>query len=412
MALGLKAWCFSALGLCALVSFGGWLAPTEADRISALLFRNRSETERIYHGFWNDVRNARSTLTPARENLILLERRDSIFALVDTLEGFARGLPTLLVDDRLPVGVRNSTDLLLTELLPQPSEGIESVPLVVAVIVDTLRIDTLPRGYVSLRSNIGYALPSEGQRTCVAVVSVQKTAISRWAAMENEVRDTANASPSMLPATPPSLFGPCAYYAEFGMPGSAFAEWLEVVDYQPALLPVWLRGTLHRDRSRLNRPDTRFYQPLGGIDIHSCIAGDRSRCLSAVTQPIPEYAANRWYAELAVPRPEGIVSVYSKYRSQINPLGSHGGQYLSDLLLEMGKDRFAMFWQTDSSLEESFQSAFGVSLEEWTMQWARQVYGNPPRGPVVRAGSVIFGLVFAAAFLGASMVYRGSREIA
>ncbi len=415
MALGLKAWLGLIVAACGVVAIGGWLAPTDAEQLMAWYQRNRSESEKRYRELNNEASAARGRLQPAREYLLQLERRDSILALIDTRDFDDIVGAHLIFDNRLPRGVRNSTDSILSELSPSSHESIEPVPYVVAVLIDTVRSVDRPRAYTTSRSNLAYSLPIGDQEICVAAMGAQKRALIRWNNLWDGTRDTTEAPSSMLPATPPEMIGPCAYYAAFGQPGGTIASWLEDVGYAPALLPNWIRTPPYRGRLRGRR--TRWncsYQDY--LDICACAAGEESQCLSAVTEPIPSRASDRGYAGRfyygqSTYRPNGVVHGWRYWWQRTGRLGYSGESYLSDLLLDMSEERFARFWTSNAPIEDAFANAFDVSLEDWTMKWAREQVGSPRRGPTARASSALLGLLVAAAFLGAGVAYRNKREI-
>ena len=46
--------------------------------------------------------------------------------------------------------------------------------------------------------------------------------------------------------------------------------------------------------------------------------------------------------------------------------------YLSDLIRDRGRERFARFWKSDRTLAAAFREAYDEELGSWTARWARR----------------------------------------
>lgn len=191
---------------------------------------------------------------------------------------------------------------------------------------------------------------------------------------------------------------PCLLLAAFGRPGPAMAAWLEASRYAAARSSAWLT------RSR-EFVDGRGQPPWGGIydptwaeawdEMHSrglwslgagtlvsalmppyqlgapalrCITGEAAACERGVldsslvaerTRGVPGDLTLSWWlassvsATVLAPRPV-----------------AHW--YLSDLIRDGGRVRFARFWKSDRPLVAAFREAYGEELGSWTARWARR----------------------------------------
>jgi hypothetical protein len=93
-------------------------------------------------------------------------------------------------------------------------------------------------------------------------------------------------------------------------------------------------------------------------------------------------------------------------------MGPRSDTFLSDLLDEVGRERFAAFWRSEEDAETAFLEEIGIPLEQWTMQWAQRHYEcDLIRGPGVPLRHVLVGLLIAGVFIGGSAGLAGRRQI-
>ena len=84
---------------------------------------------------------------------------------------------------------------------------------------------------------------------------------------------------------------------------------------------------------------------------------------------------------------------------------AHDVEYLlADLEAEFGADAFLRFWSSTESVEDAFESAFGVEVGEWMTVWVDSVSGTTQPGPGLprsaSSGSMLaLGLLAGIAFL-------------
>jgi hypothetical protein len=77
----------------------------------------------------------------------------------------------------------------------------------------------------------------------------------------------------------------------------------------------------------------------------------------------------------------------------------------------MGEERFAEFWTSPDDVESAFLNAFGVTLERWTMRWARAQIGVPRHGPYAPASSALVAAFVAGLFVAGAVLYVVRRQV-
>ncbi len=50
--------------------------------------------------------------------------------------------------------------------------------------------------------------------------------------------------------------------------------------------------------------------------------------------------------------------------------------WISDLIRDQGREKFAKFWKSGATFEQAFHDAFGEDLGAWTMRWAVRQWEN------------------------------------
>ena len=197
---------------------------------------------------------------------------------------------------------------------------------------------------------------------------------------------------------------PCLLRAAFGVPGRPMREWLERTGHAAARSNAWL--DLPRDSLDSNgqlpwepmydQSWSSLYAPGGFSLLRSlstieitmqlapayvmggpalrCLAGSASECSRTVldstllrTHTLPEDLTgfHSWPFRRR-DLPNALLSVH--------PIGDW---FLSDIIRQEGRDRFARFWRSEQPLEASFREAFGRDLGEWTRDWGnRQRLGS------------------------------------
>ncbi|MDH5196839.1 MAG: hypothetical protein OEY20_06275 [Gemmatimonadota bacterium] len=249
--------------------------------------------------------------------------------------------------------------------------------------------DTALFGFLTLH----YALPTDRNDACVAIYARNP----KWARGRPLYRPTA-----------PALLGPCAYYARFGQPGPAVDDWLHhggaALAITSPTYPPPVRATAQRaDRGRgllalmegssWWAVDQRLEFPLA---LNACRDGDATSCRAFVTGP---REGDRALQALGVHSEQSWV------------VEARTATFLSDVLTEIGPERFAAFWGASGTLDEAFQGAVGTDVATWTGRWAREHLGGRAPQPTVSFATLGISLGVVATFLAIATLVAIRRRV-
>ncbi len=185
---------------------------------------------------------------------------------------------------------------------------------------------------------------------------------------------------------------PCLLRAAFGPPGTGVKSWLEQTRFAAAQSSSWLNrpkafldgsgqspwqpmydetwSALYAIRSwpgLISRPAieiTMMFAPpyvMGGPALR-CLEGNHAECARTVLDSVslvdglPRDLTFFW----------GLGRTSRRAILSIHPLGNW---FLSDVIREEGRERFARFWKSDQPFESAFRDAFGQELGAWTRAW-------------------------------------------
>jgi hypothetical protein len=198
------------------------------------------------------------------------------------------------------------------------------------------------------------------------------------------------------------VLAPCVMLAGFGRPGPAVARWLGSTRYAAAGSTAWL----NRSRSFIDggsgampwmalyayQQDRQSYRgilsssslaisiaevltppyALGAYGLR-CTDGDWSACRTGILDSTVIALSTR-----GLP-PELSYSGALLDRPMHWTLGTPrppGEWWLSDLIRDQGRDKFAKFWKSPAPFEQAFQDAFGEDLGAWTHRWSVRQWEN------------------------------------
>lgn len=206
-----------------------------------------------------------------------------------------------------------------------------------------------------------------------------------------------------------SGLGPCAFYAAFGYPGPFIERWLLARDFDLAYDASWpLSRTRPADRAGWVGASWRerfwFWNNLYRYPFPTvaCAGGRAEGCRAAVFDTAGPLRRS------VLPR--GMIERrYSWWDRTRGPLEREF--YLSDLVRQMGRDRFAQFWRSPLAVDSAFFAAMGTPLGEWTRRWQADLLTNVPIGPAVRPAAAGLGLLFAALILAGGAYFTTRRQV-
>jgi hypothetical protein len=377
VAFGLRRWLIAALASCALVGVA-FLPPDWEWSSSVRFFYYRG-----HEGYLEDV------LRVHRSRLQQLELRDSLLALAG--EGFSEGEPILLVQEGMPRVVVDALRARAEMPFNVVRDSAPEIRTVLAITAHELPIPWSGPGTFS-RLNFFFPVATDG-KTCLVALALESDAPEA-----NRLRSIEAAANNY------AILGPCAYYAAFGRPGSHIEEWLELANFYPALLPAW---AVDVEPLGLLSPEQLRRVSRGRGELYACAAGNRHACRSGISDPM----RRGFYFQLypVYRRERGILGAGSSWLYSTR-MGPNLGRLLSDLMLDMGEERFARFWSSEASLEAAFAESFDVELEDWVMSWARVQVGRVER-PGPEPSSALLGLLLAAVFVGGATFVLRIRQV-
>ncbi len=199
--------------------------------------------------------------------------------------------------------------------------------------------------------------------------------------------------------------GPCTLLAGFGPPGPTLERWLGTTRYLAAGSTAWLsRSRSFIDGGRGAMPWMAIYDygsydddwpPIQGLmstgslareiaqllsppyelGAHGlrCTEGDVAACRRGVLDTTVISEATRGL-------PPDLTYAWSLLDYPLNwTLGTPrppGEWWLSDLIRDQGREKFARFWTSSASFEQAFQVAFGEDLGAWTHRWSVRQWEN------------------------------------
>lgn len=281
----------------------------------------------------------------------------------------------------LAAGVTKSMEDLWTWLGP-----VDSTVKVAVVIYNG---DPYRVGSQRWRSYRGASISTgDGTTTCVALLHGMRLKDGSVSAVRESLHEA---------------LGPCLLLAGFGPPGPVMQRWLDGTRYAAAGSTAWLnRSRSFIDGGRgIPPPWFGFWgydgseTPYSGLLMRNamaqsiaemlappyelgvyglrCTAGDEEACrigvldstlISEGTRDLPRdlaYATSlleqpRAWA-LEIPRPPGE-------------------WWLSDLIRDQGREKFARFWKSSAPFERGFREAFGEDLGAWTHRWSVRQWEN------------------------------------
>ena len=187
---------------------------------------------------------------------------------------------------------------------------------------------------------------------------------------------------------------PCVLLAAFGPPGAGIREWLQSTRYAVARSVEWLRVTGTKAESEQNGPWAWIPSREdwdAGPDQTLSLVTTGARDLVALMAPPYEYGASGLRCVTRYPAaceevvldavaPDSTVpadltlgwSLLTSRKVGIERLRPPRSRYLSDLILTIGRERFAEVWRSDLPFARSFERVSGTSLGAWTAAWAHR----------------------------------------
>lgn len=391
MARPVRNWLITAAVGCALAALAFLLLGERAvDPAGTLSFNADADIERESR-LGVRVRRVHS-------ELYRLQLRDSLLSILDAR--VSAGHAFLWIDpgleDVLSDTVVESIRRALTALSARPPR----IPVMVALTLDAEPpLEGVP--WIGRDEVIHFLPGTTGGRACLSALSYKgRSRYRSWSLIFYGVEGDAERAAALL--------GPCAYYAAFGQPGRGIERWLEATRYELTRFPLSLTGA--ETDLQVSRPEElismgRVWPPARGLV--ACAAGNAAACRIGVLSGRSAFGYGPASTGGFVSGSDVIST--SNYLS-IEPLGPNANRWLSDLLADVGAERFDRFWSSEADVDSAFREATGTSLEGWTMGWARAQLGKPRSGPAAPVSASVLALVGSGMLLGAVVLLARRRQ--
>lgn len=220
-----------------------------------------------------------------------------------------------------------------------------------------------------------------------------------WCARIEGVPDQATAhglrSVALGGTGPRSIFGVCAWVAEYGLPGPHVADWV-------ARASDMAEPALDADRLLPRYDGFGLASPLD-----ACQAGGMGFCRDLVLLPDrehkrawPDWADPSAGEGRAGPRP----MAFDGRLQSATPLNRG---LLAALERDFGPERFQRFWSGDGPMSREFQAAFGQDPADWYQGRVVQILGPRRAGPAPSGGDLLATvLTVGLGLLGAGVAVR------
>ncbi len=324
--------------------------------------------------------------------------RDSLLTLPEMQRGNSSDSMVLLFGPRVPDRERRVIEAWLRpawfRTLPHSSE----VQLATVILIDTDSVVAgLPREPTSW-SDVHHLLPpsSEG-RACISMIQFGVRALERI--------ETGGALTSYQAETVRKRgLGSCAFYGAFGLPGGDVADWLSTWHYAPIADPNWESAFSYR--GQWQRSGWRFRGTH--LEFISCAGGNRESC-GRIVRSVP--GEERRFPPARFLGPGIQMSEMTYYRWSPEAMGPWVNRYFADMVAYFGRDRFAEFWRSEEPIEQGFELAMGVPLDEWTMQWVQAYAGVPRTSNRLPVGSTVLSVILVGVLVGGAGLCARRRQV-
>jgi len=388
MARTLSRWGIALLLACAAIAIAMLPPPEKVGDPWVPYWRGYGELE------WRVGPQYEQAINTLRFELV----RDSLLALAELQPGNSSDSLVLLFGPRVPDRERRVIEAWLRptwfRTLPHSSE----VQLATVVMIDTDSVVAgLPRP-PTYWSDVHYLLPpsSEG-RACISLIQFGLSTLERI--------ETGGALTSYQAETVrDNGLGSCAFYGAFGLPGGDVADWLSTWQYAPIADANWESAFSFRGQWQWS--GRGWFS--GHLEFVSCAGGDRESCGRIVRREPGEERRFR-PARFLGPGLQTAERYYTRWSQ--DALGPWVNHYFADMVAYFGRDRFAEFWRSEEPIEQGFELAMGVPLDEWTMQWVQAYVGVPRTTNRLPVGSAVLSLILVGVLVGSAGLYARRRQV-
>jgi hypothetical protein len=197
------------------------------------------------------------------------------------------------------------------------------------------------------------------------------------------------------------LLGPCGFYMAFGEPGPKVGKWLTDGGWQYTLEGSWTVAPFIPELDEDPRIFTGPALATQLVNIESgaaeCIKGDFARCEYALTI-VPRVRPSQRLPGVTAP------SSLGRRRYYAGLIGYQAGEFMSDAVRELGRERFKAFWTSADSVPAAFEKASGQRWGSFIQRWMITHYGEIHPGPRMSSYATVTSAILVILALGATMM--------
>jgi len=344
---------------------------------------------------------ARAIADQWRTTQVAVRLLESTYPFARVSGGRSGGVGPFVIVDGPDSAVSFLRPLLVAELDTIWSRlGLGVTKVTVVVVFEAPRITI--RGYapVEPNSDASYLLPDSADRTTCGVLIPGGYWIINLLRVRRVQRD------AQFREWLKGSLGPCAFYAAYGNPGKPVRSWLARRNFDLALDPVWDTPGRRRLWGLEQDPamqrwwwDWVYNQSLTAV---ACLARRPDACRAAVLEG-GEGGGSR---EDSVPRVVTLGQWWWKSQRLVA-----ANRYLSDMVREVGHDRFLRFWNSTQPVDTALAAALRMPVGEWTVRWEKRFAPPVPLGAAAPLSASVFALLLAAAALGSVALAARRRQV-
>jgi hypothetical protein len=188
-----------------------------------------------------------------------------------------------------------------------------------------------------------------------------------------------------------NMLGPCVFHLRYGHPSEAIFQWLRNGGYRMAQEQVSLQARRNWEQY-MDWADYHgafgirigYFSQANTVNAQACLAGDSQACERSIRDVVNPRSEGREYysARFGIPVSQVDMPV-SYYDYSWGVYAGFDRSLLADIENEFGAERFQRFWTSEGEMAVAFESAFGVPLGEWIMEWAQERLGKIETTPAL-----------------------------
>jgi hypothetical protein len=336
----------------------------------------------------------RRELTDAQALLDQVQRAATLPELIDSA---ADGGVSVVVPDRFVVAPETETRLREVVRAEARDLGAREPDFVVGYAYDGDSGTGLP---ISRGQRVEtYLFEHDGRKHCLQVAVTRPGMVDEMVEQDLDGTGWSRRTGSLL--------GSCAFYGKYGSAGPLIQEWLEAGGIEFALGRGHASADVYPQRAR-RRTFTamRLMADFGGaMENERCLTGEAATCTKIFLDPdgVNPVGARRQRVAQRSP------AIYSGYLPT-DAFSYDGPFLLADLEARFGPEAFRRFWTSGDEVTAAFETAFGMEVGDWIVEWLDERTGIDKATPAPTLAATFGSLLLVSLMTGlAAFVHRRRR---